>query len=305
MISEITQIAQGVGGLATAASLIWGILTYNKTRETNELFSARRALIATSKNISEIDNLLSESHFSGLGDEIAKEMVSMKSNNEPVLEFCHFISSDDGHDFVARAIHLGRLNCQITEKYSARISELNSLSTDLSQRLPIIAYAINKFSFYIRRTTSLASSPKVFDMVLGRPDAMKRLLLPNIDEQTTTEQLRVEIGLLASACPSTVLKLPIGQRLFDESEKVIKIIVEAVRSLTDHELRKHSKFELVLEKKLRDINLEHSADDALEALKMVKGIFTESQWDSMVTAKANMVMLVQQQMGEQGAQADA
>ncbi len=285
-----------IGAFGTAFSVLWAIFVFRRSEDRQTFSGVRSQLGKIRSKVSQLDSLLSEAEFSRIANSVTVNIRALKSNDCSLEEFTNFIKSEDNdhRNFIARAIHQGRNDCGTIENIEDTIRDLRESTNVFKEPFPITHKAMNKLLFYVLRMGQTSVSPKLINMGIGNPEAINQVLVPELSKYFNNEEFYfAEMSLFISAVPSAALKSDrFGQQTFDESEKMINIIVETMSKMNDAELRKLSSFQKKHYKSLETIDEEHAVEDALGYLQKIRKIFEDSDWDKLVGSKTTIVNLM-------------
>ena len=102
-----------------------------------------------------------------------------------------------------------------------------------------------------------------------------------------------EIGLYASSVPQFLLNQDrLGQKTFSLAEKIVDILENRFNRMTDVQLRKNSSVQKNKYEKMQEINKKHAIEDAVDALFLIKNIFSDKEWDDIIECKGKIIQLM-------------
>jgi hypothetical protein len=279
--------------LFTAASVLFAIYVYRRKEDQRAFAALRESITQLRINITRLDDLLSESHFTVLGGNIANRLWSLKPQAWSREQFYDYLTAKENHDQIANAILQGRLESDCITRAKELLLSVLLAPYSYKEQLPVLTMLLTKLLFYIKRVYSSALDPETFDRILGDPDAIREGLLPELKKYDTDEHALAELGVFVSACPSAVMKIDrMGQRLFDQSETLVAILTETLARKSDAELRRSKRKQKRLAAQLTTIRSEHAIEDAFEYFRAIRRDFSEEDWNRIVEAKTIVLELM-------------
>lgn len=292
-MTTILEVIKAIGAIATAVSVIWAIYIFKRS-ETQKAFSKTRESLATLKsNISSLDDMLGEPEFTMVSYNITKSLKELKPNSWSLNDFTEFLSKKESAIYVANAIHMGRNNCALIENIEKLLNSIESLPISIKSELPIVSLCINNLLFYIKKPGRNALSPAVFAAYLTNSENIEKVLKPNLDKIQFEELYFGHLTQYIEAGPISVMNRDkLGERTFKLTEKAISIIVDTFNKMTDRELKVAKNLQHKVFLKTREINNEHSIEDAISMLQLIRSSFSETDWDTIIDIKGRIVELM-------------
>lgn len=286
-------IVQIIGAIATAGSVFFAIFVFKRSEERRLFSKTRECLSQLKSTIEEVYSHLDQPNFSFISDLIVNELNELKPENWTLDEFTAFLVDEKSHDLIAQKVHVGRLKCPFIKTVERQLREIEQSVVLLKEKLPIISETIDKLSFYIESPANNSLAPKTFDLALGKPESINRMLIPNLSGLQHESHYFTEIKNYCAAFPQMVMEQDrLGQKTFVLSERIIQILIKTYSLMTDAQLRAASLKQKSLESKTRSIKNEHAAEDAISFLKLLKSDFSENDWDTIIESKGNIVQLM-------------
>ncbi len=281
------------GSLLTALSVSFGIYVYRRNEDRHMFASFRDSLGDLRNHVSSLDYLLSESEFSVLGTNVTNRLRALKPPKWSRDEFIKYLVDKNNHSQVAAAIHQGRLDSPSIEPSRQLLAKIRTAPFRYKEQLPVVGLILGKLLFYIERVAATALSPQLLNSGIGNPKAIKEALVPELEKYEEEEQIFAEIAVFIGSFPAAAMQMDsMGQKLFDESERLIKILADAFSRKSDAELRKSGKQQRKSHSELRKISNEYAIDDAFAYFKAIRSEFTDDEWNRIVESKTRILEYV-------------
>ncbi len=285
-------IVEILGAIATTGSVIWAIFVYKKNEERRLFAKTRENLSKLKYIVKDIDGHLSQPYFMYISSNIIDELRKLKPKDWSLEQFSDFLIDEKNHDLIAKAVHIGRLNCAFVEKFETQLGSMDQSILSLKQQLPVLFYSIKKLSYYIEYPAQYTMAPKSFDSTLGSADSMKKII-DDIKKHKIEEHYFTALANYCAFYPQFLMQQNVlGQKTFDRAERILLIIISNYSKMTDQDLRRSSRKQHAQQSKLISIDFEHAAEDAVEGLKIIREDFDTNDWDNIVDAKGKIVELM-------------
>ena len=116
------------------------------------------------------------------------------------------------------------------------------------ETFPVAFSIIESLNFYIERVSSGARSARLFDMILGDSETVKKEIAPELEKAENFNQAQIILENAIAAVPPALLRF--GQPTLDHAEKLLIIVADRYSMMSDSELRRQSGIERSLRSKL-------------------------------------------------------
>ena len=281
--------------LFTGASVLVAIWVYRCTEDQRTFSAFRLSLVDLRQDVHELDNLLAEPFFTEVGLAISDEVRQLFPTPPSKAELKAYVLAERNHNYIAQAIHSGRLRSATLEKCDELIVRIERSPFLYREQLPVVSHLLSSLSDYVVNTARGVASPSVFDALIGNPQRFAELAADKFDtdEVPDAEAFRF-IGLMLGAVPTTFMKTK-GQRIFDAAEELMIMVVSKYNGMADKELRKHGRRQRRMLKKLEQIEEAQPVTFAFECFRLIRDVFDQDRWDRIV---ANVTKIRQYAHGD-------
>ena len=233
----LSSLAAILSSCFTALSVLVAIVVFKRNEDRTTFTKFRLALVDIRHTFRQLDRALSEPLFSELSRNVVGELELLFQEQHTPDDFKQFMLDSKNHDYIAQAIHAGRLNSQQLREISRYVSDLQRAPFEFKDTLPAVFMICRSLLPYLLQTADRLISPKFFDQVVGDPEVFTDLILPQIDGIDDTKVMYRKLSVvLAGACGAILMGQ--GQAIIDESEKLLETLIDNYSRMSDSELRR-------------------------------------------------------------------
>ena len=282
-----TDIATILGSLFTGASVIVALLVYQRTEDKAAFSRIRLSLIDLQHTVQRLDRLLSEPYFVEVGMNIANEITKLLPAEFGKDDLVAYISDDRNHNYVAQAIHLGRLRSTSIGQVQEAVDALARYTYEFREQLPLVAAVLRSLLSYIIQSAQQTVSPSLFNKILGNPQLFNEMIAPElskVDDQITLVQ---ELSNMISLTSDYIMQSR-NQGVFDQSERLLITLIGKFAGMSDAELRAQSKGQRQQTGQIAKVDMKTAVEDAFEYFKLMRPLYSDSEWDFIVEAKTRL-----------------
>lgn len=287
---QLSDLAALLGSTFTGISVLFALIVY-KRGEDKQMFSRfRLVLIDLQHNIRRIDRALSEGTFSEIGENITTEIKKIIQKDSTCNDVINYLKNEGNHDYIATAIHLGRNKTKKIEYINDLTELIERVPFEYQEQLPVVSAITNNLISYVNIVARQTISPSIFNQILGSPNAIEKLVIPNVEGIDDVDTLFQRISLIISAACSSALETR-GQPMFDRSEELLNLLIGTYANMSDAKLRIDSKLQRSKSNELTKIESNKPIEEAFRALQLVRNQFSHSEWDQIVETKTTLFQL--------------
>jgi hypothetical protein len=286
---DLISASSVIGSLATAASVLVAVYAYRRSEDKATFSRFRTSLVDLRNDIRQLDNLLSEASFSEIGTCISEEIRRILPQNPSLETVANFLADTANHNYIVTATHLGLHKAGVIRESEELLTKLNRFAVEHREQMPLIASVLDDCIYYIRQSTRAVMAPGVVSVVL-KPEKAAERLVPRLRKLKQPELMWPEIAEAVSAVSTAMLEHA-GQKVFNESEGITRIIVDTVSSMSDQQLRRlRIKHQLLMRRRKREPD-KKPIERVVSTLNLARDLFTDDEWDSIVERKTKIMEL--------------
>jgi hypothetical protein len=276
LIALLTSVFTGV-------SVLVAIWVYRRTEDQREFAAFRLSLVDMRQNISELDGLLAEPLFTEVGLAISEELGRLFPGQPSKAELKQYICDERHHNFIAQAIHTGRLKSSTWKRCERLMAEIERSPFVYREQLPVVSRLLYQVNDYILMTARAVALPGLFNEIIGKPDRFSGHAKGRFDTDEVSDAGALRfIAIMLTAAPTKFMEAK-GQKVFDAAEELMTVVVDRYTSMTDRELRVHGRRQRRMLKKIEEIREEKQVRYAFECFKLIRGVFSQDRWDDIVS----------------------
>lgn len=287
---EASSVIEAIGSFATAGTLVFAVIVYKRGEEKEAFVNIRASLSRLNIDVFKLQQTLSEAQFSKISESIVRRLWEWKGKTSAKV-FFERLQNKEYHDHIAQVIHVGRLESGLPDKVEDLVSCIRQVPSQYNESLPVISIALDKFVFYVTHTAMGSISPRMFDHILGNQETVRKNVIPNLKRRSEADELVfTEMVLLVGAGPTVWMESHgLGQKVFEDSAKCIRIITDTFSGLSDAELKKAGEEQREILKSNKIGVCEHAAEEALNYLNLISGNFEKDDFQEIVMACARII----------------
>ena len=281
---QLIALGTLLGSFFMGGSIWFAIYVYRADRDRSQFSIFRTSLIDIRTSVTLLEELLSERRFVEVGDCIVEELKTLIDSNATKEEIVTFFQEPKNHDLVATAIHMGMNHSNTVKEIESVTRALQRLPYVGANQIPLLRQVLSLSIHYAIKTAKNSISPNMFEYLLGKPEQLEKVV-PEMAKRETPLLMFEELSLILSGASDFLLE-NVGQAVFDDIRDMLAMLVDKVSGLTDKELK-------ALRTELASVTIDDSKhpvpiDRVLTRLDKMRRLFSASEWDSLVEAKARV-----------------
>lgn len=284
---SIGDVATIIGSLFTGLSVIFALITYRRNEEKNAFKRFRLSFIDARHAIRQLDRFLSEPLFTEIGTNISLELRGLFPEHFTKEEFISYLSDTNNHDYIAQVIYLGRQKSSTIAQTRDLIAQLEKMPFEYKEQLPLVSALFTRLFVYVAQTVDGVISPKIYNTMLGTSDVVKEAVVPNLEDAKDENSIIRKVALILAVASKTLLEGQ-GQKVLNETSTLIEMVVNKFSSMSDAELNKQSAVQRSQVSVISSIDKQTAIEDAFEYFKLMKPLFSSTEWDTIVESKTRV-----------------
>jgi hypothetical protein len=294
---ELRDVLQAVSVLVAAGSVIFAVITYKRSRITQQITALRGALGDSRRKVDTLSQLFSEAGACQVGVSVGNQLKEMFGPDLAVDQLAALLADKGNYDIIITAIHEGYLKTSVSAEIDEAIDKFSNVDVSLRTLAPNTSFIMSAghriITDIVRLVYSTGHLKQVFD------DDGNNLA-------TTTNSLlkKTNINLAYADVADSISRVPVqmvqsgGRNVFTQARKLLEVPSDKLMALTDDELRKYFRSDKQHTTASRDVStIPASVSTASQILDTITDLFTPRERDEMIRAVAQLEVLLKEFSG--------